>query len=291
MTEEVKQPTDDESWAQVIADRAAAPADDAPLVEEPVKVDPADPYAGLPEPTRKLIEGLQSSVNEQAGTLKKVNQALATAHGTIGNLKQRLDASQVQLQTIAPVVESVEAQKKAAEEAKLAEKAAKRKALRERLNDLPDVAELMDELLPDEPPVVKPEPKVEVKPEIKPEEVKTVAPDREAQLIAERELSDLHPGWISLVKTPEFKTWVEAQPDDVRQLSASDDIADAAKMLTAFKKHKSDAAKVAQIEKDRQARLRRGESVQGRGSSSGDVDGSDGALWNQVTRDRAKAQA
>ena len=295
--EEVKL-TDDQAWERVQKDRAATQAADA--VAEPatvktdgketVRADPADPYAGLPEPTRKLLEGLDTRLKENEGRFKDVNKKLATAHGTIGNLKQRLDASQVELTRIAPTLEAVEAEKARVEKAAADAKVAKRKALRERLSDLPDVAELMDEVLPaDAEPAVKVEPKAEPKKEPE-KEVADLPADREARLIRERELSDLHPGWIAMVNTPEWKTWEAAQPEAVRALGASDAVADADQMFKIFKKHKSDAAQVAEVEKDRAERLRRGEGVQGRGSSAQDVDTGPDALWNKVKRDREKAR-
>lgn len=65
-----------------------------------------------------------------------------------------------------------------------------------------------------------------------------------AQLIAERELSDIHPGWINLTSTPEYKAWRATLPEDTRETSPTQDIAasvqDAAKLIEAFKKHQSD---------------------------------------------------
>src|SRR3990167_8553508 len=115
MTEEVKKEegkkdetklTDEQAWDKVAKDRAATTAADAEPVAKPesgaekdvvkdgAEKDSTDPYAGLPEPTRKLIEGLDTRLKETEGRFKEVNKKLATAHGTIGNLKQRLDASQ-----------------------------------------------------------------------------------------------------------------------------------------------------------------------------------------------------
>jgi len=301
--EEVKQPTEKELWDKVAKDRAATPAADVEpkpeggvgkdAAKDAADKDSSDPYAGLAEPTRKLIEGLDTRLKETEGRFTKVNKQLATANGTIGNLMQKFDASQAELARIAPTVAEVEARKKAEAEAAARAKAEKRKALRERLSDLPDVAELMDEVLPaDAEPAAKAEPKAEPKkePEKKNAEPAALAEDEKARLIREREMSDRHPKWIELIRSKEFKEWRDAQPEAVRALGASDDIDDADKMLTLYKKHKEDAAKVAQVEKERAERLRRGEGVQGRGSSTGDVDTGPDALWNRVKRDREKAR-
>ncbi len=291
MDPEVKQPDDAALWEQVQKDRSSTVAEEV-IVPEKLATDPADPLAGLPEPTRKLIEGLQSTVTDFDGRFKKVNQQLATAHGTIGNLKQKLDESQVNLQKIGPVIETVEADKKAAEKATADALAQKRKALREKLADFPDVIEYLDAVLPaDAEPAkeVKAEPKPEPKPE--PTEVESFDPEERKVLILQRELSDRVPGWMKTRDTAEFKAWLPAQAEDIKAKSNSWDVDEAASVFEAYEKHKSDAAEVARVAKERDERLRRGESPQGRGSSTGNVDPSPDALWNKVSRDRAKARA
>ena len=272
----------EELWDQVQADRALTQADDA--VEGQAG---EDPLAGLPEPTRKLIEQIQAKTVEQDANLKDVGQKLARAHGTIGNLTKQLGDSLKTLTQMKPAIDAVQAKEQAEADAKQAEKLARKTQLREELADIPGVVEYMDMVIPDVKPEVKPEPKAE------PTELPA---DREAMLIAQRELSDRHPGWMALTsKTApsgkDFQQWKAKQPDDIQALAESDDVADADKMLTLFKKHKEDAARVAQVEADRAARLRRGESVQGRGTALQGEDTSEDALWDKVTRDRAKARA
>ena len=48
-------------------------------------------------------------------------------------------------------------------------------------------------------------------------------------------LEQQHPGWVDTVNTEEFVTWLKAQPVPVRQLGASDNAADAAYLLDAYK--------------------------------------------------------
>jgi hypothetical protein len=252
-----------------------------------------DPLAGLPEPTRKLIEQIQAKTVEQDKALKDAGQKLATAHGTIGNLSKKLDDSLAALTKMKPAVEAVQVEAKAKADAAAAEREAKRKERRERLADLPDVLEELDDIRADAKPAAKiePEPKVEQKTENKPEPQVELPADREARLIAERELSDRHPKWMEMVRTKEFKDWQAAQPEAVRALSESDAIDDADKLLTLYKKHKDDAAKVAQVESERQARLRRGENIQGSGTAQTGAAPSPDSLWEQAKRDRAKARA
>lgn len=280
-------------WAQAQKDHASTPAGESVVVTEVApKVAPGaapDPLAGLPESTRKLVEQIQAKTAEQDATLKAVGQKLATAHGTIGNLTKRLNDSLVTLNQMKPTIDAVEATKQIEAKALVATKAARRKELREQLSDFPVVIDYLDEMMP-------PEAEVKLEPEAKPE-ARTAAPaaelpaDREARLIAERELSDLHPKWIEIVRSEAFRSWREAQPAAIQALGASDNPADAAEMLDAYKQQKSDAAQVAQVEADRQARLRRGESVPGRGTAQqGEVPTPD-ALWEQAKREHAKAKA
>lgn len=283
--------TEDKLWEQVQQDRAGATT--AESNQEPgANADAADPLAGVPEETRKLIEGLKAKTEEQDKRLYDVGQKLATAHGTMGSMKQQLDESRKTLEKFAPVVATVEDQKKVAEQQAADEAIAKRKALREKLADFPDVLEYVDSVLPaDVKPAAKDEPKTVVENKT---DVVTDAPDAAEKirvLTLQRELSDRVPGWLKIRETPEFKAWLPAQNAAIKAKCESWDPDESASVFKAFEQHKVDAAKVAQVEKDRQERLRRGESVQGRGGSAGNADTGSDALWDKVKRDRAKAQA
>jgi hypothetical protein len=265
-----------------------------------------DPLAGLPEPTRKLIQGLQAADTRRQQEMETMQHQLSTAHGTIGNLKQRLDESHQKITTITPVLDAVDADRKAAAQRVAVEKQAKVKAAREKLaTDLPEVAEILDLLLPEETatpaptpsaaattptPTPTPTPAPTPTPTPTPAPAPTGGPTTEQVLIAQRELSDLHPGWMKTRATPEFRDWFAAQPDQVKALAGSWQVADTSKVFDAFKKHQSDAALVAQTEKERQERLRRGEGPQGRGSATPGAPSSDDALWDQAKRDRDKAK-
>lgn len=291
MTTEVQQQTDDKLWEQVQQDRAGATQAEPINAEPGAKGDAADPLAGVPDETRKLIEGLEAKMAERDQRLHTVGQQLATAHGTMGSMKQQLDESRELLKKIAPTVATVEAQKKADEQKAADDAIAKRKALREKLADFPEVLEYVDSVLPAD---VKPAAKVEEKPAVveqaKVEEVPNAA-ETIRVLNLQRELSDRVPGWLKIRETPEFKAWLPAQNAAIKARCESWDPDEAASVFQAFEKHKVDAAKVAQVEKDRQERLNRGEGIQGRGGSPNNVDTGADALWNKVTRDRAKAQA
>lgn len=281
----------DKQWDKVAKDRAdEAPADAQPagdgIAATEAKAD--DPLAGLPEPTRKLIESLQSKVGESETRFKDMGQKLATAHGTIGNLKQRLDESQAKLTQIEPVVKTVTDAEKAKVDAAAQEKLAKRKALRERLEDLPDIAELYDMVFDGDG---KP-PKVDEKP-VEPGEQQIdrgdVEPPKHMVEALREALEERCPGWESKRTSQPFKDWLAAQTDEVKGKLGSWKVSDSASVIEAFDKHVSDSATVSAVEKERQERLRRGESVQGRGGGGKGADGGDpDALWNKVARDRER---
>lgn len=277
-----KEPTPDELWTQAQTDRNKAQAGNDEIVDAEGK---PDPLASLPEPVANLVKEIQAKQAEQEAALKDTGQKLAKAHGTIGNLTQKLNKSLQDLQRVQPVIDDVEQKRKAEQDAAKTAKEARRKELGESMAELPDVKEYIELMVGDAKP---PEKEAPAKPAA---EVET--PEmREARLVAERELSDRHPKWIETVKSTEFKTWLEKQPEDIKALGASDSVDDADQMLTAYKKHKEDAAKVAQVEAERQERLRRGEKVEGeRGSASKDGDTSPDALWNKAKREREKSRS
>lgn len=292
----------DELWEQSKKDRQAdAPisADVSPAVEIPDAASresaPAadsgpNPLDGLPEPTRKLIESLQSAVTQQDNRFKEVGQQLARANGLIGQMKQQLDGSQARLQEITPAIDDAVAQRKARKDAEAAEKAEKLKTLRSEVPE--DFAEYVDLMLAD----AKPAPAAEAKPAIQ-EVQKPAAEEETPEQITRREVTEealnmLHPGWVEDVKGKEFKEWTKAQTNEVQALLGSDSIKDAATMIGLFRKHKNDAASIADEEKQRQDRLRRGEIVQGRSTGTTGVDPATGnSLWEQAKRDRAKRRA
>lgn len=54
------------------------------------------------------------------------------------------------------------------------------------------------------------------------------------QIIIDSSLSALFPGWKKEIQTDGFKAWMESQPDDVKALSQSSDVGDAAQMLKLY---------------------------------------------------------
>ena len=54
------------------------------------------------------------------------------------------------------------------------------------------------------------------------------------QKIIDSALGAFFPGWKKEIQSPEFKTWMEGQPDDVKALSLSSDVGDAAQLLKLY---------------------------------------------------------
>jgi hypothetical protein len=51
------------------------------------------------------------------------------------------------------------------------------------------------------------------------------------------------PGWTTLVRTPEFRTWLTSQPPDIRHLSDSTDQNDAILLLSLYKRQAASLSK------------------------------------------------
>ncbi|MDA8260581.1 MAG: hypothetical protein M0Z99_33940 [Betaproteobacteria bacterium] len=296
----------DELWNKVQADRTAQaetgdPAHGAAAGGEgeqrPEGEGQADPLASLPEPARALFKTLEGRVAAQEEENKRVRQQLASANGTIGNLKQRLDASQVTLKKIEPAAEALEKANKEKAKQEAEDKEARLKDIRKRMSDMTGVSEeeLAEVMGADAKPAAEekstaatdPAPKAEAKPG---EETQSDE-DKVRVLTLQRELSDRVPGWMKTRETPEFKAWRDGPGKEIfKAKSNSWDPDEVAEVFKAFDKHRSDAAEVARIEKERQDRLHRGELPQARGSTSANVDLSADAAWDKVKRDRERAR-
>jgi len=98
-----------------------------------------------------------------------------------------------------------------------------------------------------------------------------------------------HEGWKDTVKTPEFAAWAQVQSPEIKALAASDNPADAVRMLDLYKK--STETPATSIATDRQSRLAasatpRGEKVAPR---KGVADMTPEELWDYEANRRAKA--
>lgn len=279
--------TEDQLWEQVNQDRATRAAEEDQVIPNPAAASDAnDPLAALPEPTRKLIQEMDEKLKTSGEQLAILDRKFGTANGIIGNLKQRLDESQAKLKEVEPIIHATAATRKAEAESEAAEREAKRKAAREAISELsPEFVEYVDMVVADVKPPVQPKPD--------PLPAQSAQPDKNQidVLNMQLDLSDKAPGWRKTKQEPEFVAWISAQPMDVQQKVNGWNVDDIASVFNDFAKHKSDAVTVAQVEKERKERLSRGSSIQGRGSSVGNVDLSADAAWEKVKRDREKSRA
>jgi len=295
---------EDKLWEQAQKDRSTPAEQAAPVAGKTVdgkpedkRPDQVDALAGLPEPTRKLIEALQTKQAEQDDIIKKQAQGLATARGTLGGMKQQLDASQEALKRLTPTMEAVEADKKAAAVHAATEKAGRRKAAREALGSILE-QDVVDEVLPDVQPGQDEAERARAEEERR-KASEAAALTRKTDEPSDVEVASLlialheaHPGWKQTKDSAPFQGWLKTLPTaDQQRFNGSFDVPEVVGFFQAFDKHQEDAAKVARLEAERKARLERGENIQGRNSAGTGEAPSKDALWEQAKRDRAKAQS
>jgi hypothetical protein len=256
----------DKLWGQVAKERAGEVAQATPA-------SPATPV--IPESTQKLldeIDRLKEAVTKQGSEIQTVGKHISTINGVFGNMKQ-------QVAKIAPTVEAVEAERLAVKQAVLDAANAKRAELRERVSEIPDLVEYIDSVMPAKPEDTKPADKSSDDADI--EQLKM---DKEIAIL-QGQLSDVVPGWRTIRKEPEFQKFLETNPTLKKIALESLDVTESAGVFQTYKEQKDAAAKVAQVEKDRQERLRRGETPQGRGTTNAS-NGDDGDAWERVKKDR-----
>lgn len=262
--------TDDQMWDQVRQDRTQEFAPEKPATPNPELV---------AESTQKLldeIDKLKEAVKQQGTEVKTVQQHVSRVNGLFGNMKQRVEQ-------MAPAVDHVQATRAAEEKARREETEQRRVALREKVVDLgmPELVEYIDTVAPkaDDKPVTTPA--TPVQDEVSADERLKIAD-------LQRQLSDEVPGWMRMRDSAEFKTWASQQPPEVHKIMAESlDVQESAGVFKAFLLHRDEAVKVAKVEQERQARLRRGEMPTGRGTTPANADDA-GDGWDRVTRDRAR---
>lgn len=109
--------------------------------------------------------------------------------------------------------------------------------------------------------------------------------------IVDKSLSAVFPGWKQDVSSDSFKQWSQSQPEEIRALAASDEVGDAAKMLSLYRESLK-TNPVRQIQEARQQKL--GQAVAApRGTRSTPAKSWDDMTpeerWNSVSRERTRA--
>lgn len=112
-----------------------------------------------------------------------------------------------------------------------------------------------------------------------------------ADVMREELVEARHAGWKNVVQTTEFKAWFGQQPPETQKLAESAAPADAIALLDSFRDARKSKTP-AQIEAERQARLRRNTSVKGQQSASLDIDPgamTDDQYWEYLAKQNQAA--
>ncbi len=206
-TEQQQTPKTDESQEAASADKPAAE-------QQPAASDKGaagdDPYAGLPQAVRDEIVGLKTMFTQVTGRLRN-------AEGQIGGLKSALSEARAQAQAAGSDAPSASA---------LREAQANPRAMAKLLEDYPEFGAAMKAAMDEQLAALR----SELKP-AKTEQASGVSPADLKKLHTEIVVEVQHPGWKDRVQTPQFRGWLEGQPREVQMLAASDEPADAIRLL------------------------------------------------------------
>jgi hypothetical protein len=212
------------------AKEAAAPAtaDEPKAAAEPAK---DDPYANLDPVVADEIRGMKSMMEDYAKQLRSAN-------GHIGGLTSQLKA----LKEVQGTVKAAGGDAPTATQLKAAQGDAG--AMAKLKADYPEFASALDAALEER-----------LKPVQDSIAAKPAAAEGDAPM-TRKEYADLlveekHEGWKEVVKTPAFRGWLEAQPQEVKALGASASPRDAIRLLDLHK----EARKSTGQEQEDQARL------------------------------------
>lgn len=178
-----------------------------------------DPWKDVPAETRALIAAIEKERDEARHKAASDAQRVAALSRKIQSLSTSAPAAPAKKEP-----EPSEAQK--ALDAKV-------KQLRE---DYPEVAEPMLELLAAERDKLS----------AVTQKLETVEGDRQQAFIQQQEalLTEAHPDWRQTVATPDFATWMEAQPQGIQKLAESYDARETSTVITLFKTETGVNAKV-----------------------------------------------
>ena len=200
-----------------------------------------------------LPQDPMDEIRARLGVLDRLEQRVRNTEGHIGGLTSELGTFRKELKAAATAAAAT-APGAAPNQTQIAA-AAKNLAKWESLkSDFPEWADAIDERLG-----ANVQPKVNVD-EIRQQVAAELTPRLKAEIEASMEprLVDVaHRGWRMLVNTPDFVQWINAQPENVRQLAASPKADDAIDLLDRYKETRKVLPKTSEeIAAERQARLR-----------------------------------
>lgn len=223
---------------------------------EPEKV--VDPWDGVPQVVREQLEAVSGKLN----SVDKISDRIRNIEGHIGGLssqvKQFVAASKAVAKTgvDAPTEAQIE---------KAAQSSEKWQAIKE---DYPDWAEALEERLAQEKRAVPDLDGIQRKVDESVGSINNVL-RTELRRAHETIVEIKHPEWRKDVNTKEFKSWFESQPNDLKQLAASENAADAIRLLDVYK---SVSKKTKQ---DKEQRLRSAVTPQGTSAKPNSINDED----------------
>ena len=259
-------------------------AGDAPPVIDPPKESEAEEPAAEAEEAVAQAQAPDplEEIRAKLGVLDRLEQRIRNTEGHIGGLTSELRTFQKELKTATAV--AVEAPGPAPSKQQIAAAATSLEKWNSLKGDFPEWTEAIEERIGAMPTAQAAQP-VDV-------DALRAKITAEVHAAFEPRLVDVaHRGWRQLVRTEGFKSWLDVQPDDVRNLAGSPKADDAIDLLDRYKAASNVLPKTAEeIEAERKARLKSAaDSPRGQGSlpnRKGPDDMTDAEYWNYLQRSK-----
>lgn len=242
-----KDTTKDEAPAQAAATTEQAPAAAATVVA--VAAPAPDPWKDVPPVIRQKLESIEDATGKR---LRNIEGHIGGVVSSLKEVKTAMDAARA----------ASDAGRAAPTTTQIAAAAHSTEKWNRLKGDFPEWTEAVEERLAAEraaaPKPTAPVVDVDgITRRVSDRFVDAVASKHE-EIVSQAEERALvrmrHPAWKSTVKTPEFSTWLKAQPDEVRKLTASESADDAVKVLDGYETHRKTAL---DADKKRQASEKR----------------------------------
>lgn len=250
------QPAEKASTTATEDTSARSDAADSKVTEE------VDPWEGVPSTVKTAIESMQASL----ATVANVPERLRKFEGNFGSLNASMQQLKTALASATTATQAAGAKAPDAAQVQQAQRdPARWKQLKE---DYPDWAEALEPELADIraqiAAIPKPQPvDTSVLEKKFDERVSQATQQAVTQARALGAIDAKHPGWEDLVKTPEFKTWRNAQTPEIQALGGSDKAGDANRMLDLYADSRKKAAEKTAQQAERKKRLDRATAPDG----------------------------
>lgn len=287
--------TDQQVWdqeaSQANAPQPAAAAAANPVPTEPVAAsEPTKPVTPAAEPTDPYA-GLHPAIRAKLEQQDQLMDRIRKAEGHIGGLSSENRRIKDELAAAKAAAEAV---RSAPTQAQVVQAKASTEKWDQLKTDFPEWADALEERLG-----ATAQPDIEglrsqIRDELTPQLTEHISTRLKAEIASETEgrlVNIAHRGWKDTVKTPEFVSWYEAQPADVKALGASPTAEDAISLLDSYKAAVAAKPGAEQIRQQRQKRMQEAASI-ARGNQGGaPVKSTDDMtpeeFWNHLARQDA----